>query len=453
MRAAVYLRISEDREGRELGVDRQRADCMALAKRLGHDVIDVYVDNDISASAKARKARPDYGRLVADARAGRFTVVIAYSSSRLTRQPREHEDQIDLATDHGIRYAYVVSPSFDLNTAAGRQVARILAANDAGESEQTSERVKAAVRQRAERGKCHGGLRAFGYTADGMSLVDSEAADLKRWYDELLAGRSISAIAREAGKHHASMRAIFANPRNAALRVLDAVEYPSPWPAVVPLATWRAVASLMRDPARRVNHSGGKRKWLGSGLYGCERCDGRKVGIGYNGAANGGRALYRCVPVTGGCGRVWRAVELDDYVSLVVEQRLRRSDLAELLPQHRPDLDALHAERKAVRTALDRAAALWAIGEMDDGEREAASRSGRARLAEIDARLGESRQDGALARLLTFADPAQAWLDTPVEEVEIRQGIVRTLMTVTLGPSPRGGQEWYAPTFVRIDFH
>ncbi|MDT7743539.1 MAG: site-specific recombinase, partial [Actinomycetota bacterium] len=34
-RAAVYCRISRDKVGAGLGVERQRADCVELAKRLG----------------------------------------------------------------------------------------------------------------------------------------------------------------------------------------------------------------------------------------------------------------------------------------------------------------------------------------------------------------------------------------------------------------------------------
>src|SRR5213078_4676766 len=99
--AAIYCRISADREGRELGVERQEADCRALAERLGLHVVDVYIDNDLSASTRSRKDRPRYRQMLADARAGKVTTVIAYTSGRLTRRPREHEDLIDLATGHG----------------------------------------------------------------------------------------------------------------------------------------------------------------------------------------------------------------------------------------------------------------------------------------------------------------------------------------------------------------
>ncbi|NYI46303.1 DNA invertase Pin-like site-specific DNA recombinase [Nocardioides aromaticivorans] len=48
-RAAIYTRISQDRTGAGLGVDRQEQDCRAKAEELGLDVVAVFSDNDTSA--------------------------------------------------------------------------------------------------------------------------------------------------------------------------------------------------------------------------------------------------------------------------------------------------------------------------------------------------------------------------------------------------------------------
>jgi site-specific DNA recombinase len=47
--AAIYTRISSDRAGAGLGVDRQEDDCRNLAAKLGWEVAIVLEDNDISA--------------------------------------------------------------------------------------------------------------------------------------------------------------------------------------------------------------------------------------------------------------------------------------------------------------------------------------------------------------------------------------------------------------------
>jgi site-specific DNA recombinase len=47
---AAYLRLSLDWEGKGLGVERQREDCLRIAGRLGVEITDWYVDNSVGAS-------------------------------------------------------------------------------------------------------------------------------------------------------------------------------------------------------------------------------------------------------------------------------------------------------------------------------------------------------------------------------------------------------------------
>ncbi|RCS76577.1 hypothetical protein CIK70_15725 [Brachybacterium alimentarium] len=96
-RCAIYTRISDDREGEERGVQRQEDDCRRIATTQGYEIYDVYSDNDVGASANTsrRKIRTAYQRLMEDAKAGKFSYVIAYSFSRLTRRPREFEEVVE----------------------------------------------------------------------------------------------------------------------------------------------------------------------------------------------------------------------------------------------------------------------------------------------------------------------------------------------------------------------
>jgi len=66
-RAAIYARISSDRDDERLGVDRQVTDCRKLCRERGWGVAGEYVDNSIGA-ADPRKVRPEYQRLLADIR-------------------------------------------------------------------------------------------------------------------------------------------------------------------------------------------------------------------------------------------------------------------------------------------------------------------------------------------------------------------------------------------------
>ena len=90
----MYARISSDREGDNLAVSRQLADCEQLAGRRGWTVVERYVDSDISAYSGRR--RPEYLRMLDEIEAGAVEAVVVYHADRLHRHPRELEDFIDL---------------------------------------------------------------------------------------------------------------------------------------------------------------------------------------------------------------------------------------------------------------------------------------------------------------------------------------------------------------------
>ena len=103
-RAFIYNRISDDREGLALGVERQNEDNHATAERLGVVVVKVFTDNDISASPGSKKYRAEYHEMMRLAWQGEADLIIAYTTSRLTRNPLENEEQIKLARETGIFY-------------------------------------------------------------------------------------------------------------------------------------------------------------------------------------------------------------------------------------------------------------------------------------------------------------------------------------------------------------
>lgn len=95
MRCAIYCRISLDATGEELGVTRQLEDCKALVASLGWEVLEVYVDNDISASSG--KIRPQYRAMLSAIKAGEIQAVIAWHPDRLYRKLRDLEELIEVA--------------------------------------------------------------------------------------------------------------------------------------------------------------------------------------------------------------------------------------------------------------------------------------------------------------------------------------------------------------------
>ena len=138
VRAGVYARISSDREGDNLAISRQLADCEELAARRGWEVAERYVDSDIS--AYSGKVRPEYRRLLEEIEAGVVDAVVVYHADRLHRHPRELEEFIELCQSTRTKLA-TVSGDVDLSTHEGQLLARITGAVARKESDDKSRRI------------------------------------------------------------------------------------------------------------------------------------------------------------------------------------------------------------------------------------------------------------------------------------------------------------------------
>src|SRR3954453_2912104 len=101
--AVTYCRISYDRNGNAAGVDRQRVDTDRLAKRLGSRVVERIVDNDRSASRRARCRREGFEQLLELVQSGNVDAVIVYDLDRFTRNPDELRPGVEGAESTGVQ--------------------------------------------------------------------------------------------------------------------------------------------------------------------------------------------------------------------------------------------------------------------------------------------------------------------------------------------------------------
>ena len=90
MKAALYARLSRDRNGDSTGTDRQLADCRALAASKGWEIAGEFVERDVSAFT-ARTPRPAYDAMVGEVEAGTVDVIVAWKLDRLLRRPLDFE--------------------------------------------------------------------------------------------------------------------------------------------------------------------------------------------------------------------------------------------------------------------------------------------------------------------------------------------------------------------------
>lgn len=448
-RAAIYVRISLDPSGQGLGVARQEKACRELAEARGWRVMEVYRDNDVSASGK--KPRPQYQRMLADLEAGTVDAVVVWDLDRLTRRPVELEDFIDLAERKRIALASVGGDA-DLSTDNGRTFARIKGVLARGEVERKSARQKAANVQRAERGLPHAGRRAFGYSSDGMSVVQDEADALRWAADQLLAGVSLRAItAGLAERGHRTtagnawkpteVRRLLSNPRHAALRVYQGeVVGPGAWPAILDEDTHRAAVAILSDPSRR--KAGRPRRYLLTGLARCGVCGGSIYGV-----TEPRGPLYYC-ETRKHVAR--RAEHVDGLVESLLVARLAMPDAAEAFAREdaRDVARDLRTEEGALRARMDGLAEAFAAGDIDRPALRAGTARLRARLETISADLAAAASSPAVSAVIAAEDVEAAW---SALDVDRRRGIIETLLEVTLH-SPGRGARTFDPDTVTINW-
>jgi len=193
-KTAIYARISDDRDGTGLGVERQEIDCRRLAEERGLGDVLIFTDNDISAFSG--KKRPQYIEMMERIKAGEFENLIAWASDRLHRSPRELEDFIDTCEAMKINIYTVKAGHYNLSSPDGRAMARILGTMARAESEKTSDRGRRKALEVALRGENWGtGSRPFGYQEGSMVIEEIEALALRDVVQRFLAGESLNSLA------------------------------------------------------------------------------------------------------------------------------------------------------------------------------------------------------------------------------------------------------------------
>lgn len=458
--AAIYVRISQDTEGTEAGVQRQEHDCRELADRMGLHVVDIYRDNDIGASSKSTKARPAYKRMLDDVRAGKFSIILAYSNSRITRRPLEWEELISLAdSNHKLRVHTVASSSADFSTADGRMILRYLAAADAAEAERMGERIARAKLDAVKHGRYRGGARPFGYEADGVTPREPEFSAIAEASRRFIAGESLNSIAKDLGQRGLSgtltthkplnrdqLREILMRPRNAGLMEhRGKIVGPASWPAAVSEEVFTTVKTKLEDPSRVTNGGMRAANHLGSSTYLCGIC-GSIMRVGKS--SSGAYRVYRCKAKSHLSRKL---ADVDEVVRSVISARLDAANIPLDDPHDEPVLQSDRDELAALRSRREQIALDYADGLLDGSQLRIATARLDEQVEGLEEKITRQVSGSALGELVAADQPGQAFLDAPIGT---QRAILNALATVTIMPvdPARRGSKTFDPSTIRFEW-
>lgn len=197
MNVIGYARLSRDTDA-STSIERQREAIHHLALARGLNVVDIVEDVDVSATRIKLDDRPGMSALRARVAAGEASAVVVHRLDRLARNVMDY----GVLLREGVQ-VISASESFDTTTPMGDAMVKILLVFAEMEARTIGMRVRSSQRQLREVGRFRGGPIGYGFRSTihpsgvGRTLeVDpTEAAIVRRVVDELLAGRTLYAIA------------------------------------------------------------------------------------------------------------------------------------------------------------------------------------------------------------------------------------------------------------------
>ena len=203
-KAAIYCRLSEEDQNKQnitddsLSIQNQKAMLCDYADRMGWEIYGIYTDDDYTGSDRNR---PEFKRLLADAQAKKFDIILCKTQSRFTRELELVERYIHgLFPIWGIRFVSIVDNA-DTANKGNKKSRQINGLVNEWYLEDMSDSIKSALDSRRRNGFHIGSFALYGYKKDpdnkGHLIIDEEAAAVVREVFTLFSqGCGKTAIAR-----------------------------------------------------------------------------------------------------------------------------------------------------------------------------------------------------------------------------------------------------------------
>ncbi len=204
MKVAIYCRLSEEDRNKQFETDdsnsiqNQKTMLLQYAMEQGWELYNIYSDDDYTGSDRRR---PEFNRLLKDAEAHKFDIILCKTQSRFTRELELVEKYIHgLFPIWGIRFISIVDNA-DTANKGNKKSRQINGLVNEWYLEDMSENIRSVLTNRRVNGFHIGAFALYGYKKDpdqkGHLIIDEEAAAVVREVFTLFAqGYGKTAIAR-----------------------------------------------------------------------------------------------------------------------------------------------------------------------------------------------------------------------------------------------------------------
>ena len=294
-RAALYIRVSSDRQAKEGdSIPAQREALRQYVAKKGYVIAGEYIDDGISGTKYSQ--RDELQRLLSDVQDGQIDIILFTKLDRWFRSIRHYMRTQDILDRYRVGWLAIWEPIYDTTTPQGRLIVNQMLSIAQFEAENTGQRVRQVFRHKVAHGEVITGKHPAGFRIADKHLVLSDDADIVR---EAFEYYSMHGNIADTMRHYAG-RANMPTSKVNFMRMLKSPfykgEHPSGvkdyCPAIVSAELWDDV---QRKLAMNVKKSQ-KQIYIFSGLIRCAECG----------------------KVFGGCSRIWRRQKGD-----VLEKKYR----------------------------------------------------------------------------------------------------------------------------------
>ncbi len=173
--AAIYLRVSTADQIDNTSIAEQRRTCIVEIERRGWTFAGEYLDAGLSGT---RADRPDWQRMLADAKAHKFDALVVLNISRFSRISHHAIEQSQHLLELGVSLVSI-QENFDLTTPAGRAMFGMSAIFAQLDREQIVAKTVAGQRAKGRAGLWPGGQPPFGWRLEGTKRDARPMPDLR----------------------------------------------------------------------------------------------------------------------------------------------------------------------------------------------------------------------------------------------------------------------------------
>lgn len=328
MTGVIYARYSAGSRQTDQSIEGQVRVCTEYCQKNNIDIIEVYADKHISGKTDDR---PEFQRLIFDAKKHKFDTVIVYKTDRFARNKYDSAIYKKQLKQAGVRVLYAAEAIPE--GPEGIILESLMEGLAEYYSAELAQKIRRGRRESALKGKVLGSVMPLGYkkSSDGHYEIDEDRAKLVRLiFDKYIAGEQMSEILEYLNSHGYRTNQGFIFKKNSVNRTLKNKKYigicqdgdviaEGVIPPIISADTFYQAQKEMKRRSTTKQSRGVTAEYLLSGKLFCGLCGSPMTGVSGTSKTGATHYYYYCANHRGKNGCKKKNIQRDKIEKLVTD--------------------------------------------------------------------------------------------------------------------------------------